>query len=96
MVLPIESKVRKLCATQGLTLGLDWLIYFQVWGCGGKGVKENQQKHQRWERSQAEKLQKVECIFADTCPFYSLDIEFWVLENVPQVEDQHQISACRL
>ena len=34
----------------------------QVWGCGGQGLKEKQEKHQQWERKQAEKLQKVSCL----------------------------------
>lgn len=31
----------------------------QVWGCGGQGLKDKQEKQQQWERKQAEKLQKV-------------------------------------
>jgi len=31
----------------------------EVWGCGGQGIKEKQEKQQQWERKQAEKLQKV-------------------------------------
>ncbi|KAL9985807.1 hypothetical protein ACROYT_G008254 [Oculina patagonica] len=31
----------------------------EVWGCGGQGLKEKQEKQQQWERKQAEKLQKV-------------------------------------
>lgn len=31
----------------------------EVWGCGGQGTKEKQEKQQQWERKQAEKLQKV-------------------------------------
>ena len=36
-------------------------IFIKVWGCGGEGVKEKQDKQQQWERKQAEKLQKVKC-----------------------------------
>jgi len=34
----------------------------QVWGCGGQGLKDKQDKQQQWERKQAEKLQKVSCL----------------------------------
>lgn len=32
----------------------------EVWGCGGRGMKEKQRTQQQWERKQAEKLQKVQ------------------------------------
>lgn len=35
------------------------VIKIEVWGCGGKGIKQKQEKQQQWERKQAEKLQKV-------------------------------------
>lgn len=31
----------------------------EVWGCGGKEVREKQKTQQKWEQKQAEKLQKV-------------------------------------
>jgi len=30
-----------------------------MWGCSGLAAKEKQKEQQRWEREQAEKLQKV-------------------------------------